>query len=97
MLHEQVSLGLKVSSTTIHQDTQTLTDSCQKLSHYLLLKLALAPKVTMDYALSFSGVCLFQFNYENHNIYKYYNSHRSSNQAVRHVHVDGIVNKYTKT
>ena len=51
------SPALNVSSTTVHQDIQSITDECQDIMNDLLTlsKLALAPNVTMDFTLSFSG------------------------------------------
>ena len=53
---EMLAKLLNVSSTTVHQGDQTMTDNSQDLTNYLLiLKLARAPLVTMDITLSFSG------------------------------------------
>ena len=50
-----MSLDRNVSSTTIHQEHQTTTDDSQDFKYLLSLAMALAPIVTMDFTLSFSG------------------------------------------
>ena len=50
-----MSLDRNVSLSIVHHEHQTTTDNSLDFTYLLLLSLALAPKVTMDFTLSLSG------------------------------------------